>query len=257
MKKLITPLLFGLLTFGKGIAKPPKPVQSPNAILSSFMNFWTYLSYDVKLYQEFIPLDANNEPISKAQFMKKLSSGRYLPLKLQEQNHQKSYQLYQLPANINKDIANTMQNWASTAWTFYKLEGSTLPDYQWIDLQGNTWTKANTKGKILVLKVWFIGCKACVMEFPEVNKIVDQYKDNKAILFLSLVSDSKEKLQAFMPKHPFKYAVAYNQNEYMANKLNINVWPTHYIIDKTGKIILRTNEYKVMEEVLKRVVGKP
>jgi thiol-disulfide isomerase/thioredoxin len=46
------------------------------------------------------------------------------------------------------------------------------------------------KGKIVVIKCWYIHCAACIKEFPEVNNLVRKYKDRKDIIFISLAEDT-------------------------------------------------------------------
>jgi len=84
-----------------------------------------------------------------------------------------------------------------TAYGCYQMEGKQFPKFHYVDLNGNTYTSENTKGKILVLKAWFISCKACVAEMPMLNKLTEEYKNRKDIVFVSIAWDSKKALEAF------------------------------------------------------------
>jgi thiol-disulfide isomerase/thioredoxin len=66
-----------------------------------------------------------------------------------------------------------------------KKEGK-FPDFSFKDLNGNLITNESMKGKIVVIKCWYIHCAACIKEFPEVNNLVRKYKDRKDIIFISL-----------------------------------------------------------------------
>jgi cytochrome oxidase Cu insertion factor (SCO1/SenC/PrrC family) len=59
-----------------------------------------------------------------------------------------------------------------------KKEGK-FPDFSFKDLNGNLITNESMKGKIVVIKCWYIHCAACIKEFPEVNNLVRKYKDRK------------------------------------------------------------------------------
>ncbi len=121
------------------------------------------------------------------------------------------------------------------------MEGKELPEYEFTDLNGKVYDKTSTKGKALLIKCWFIGCVACVKEFPELNKLVDEYKDRNDILFISLATDSKQDLTSFLNKKQFKYAVVPDKGKYMSDQLVVNAYPMHVLIDKKGKIVKITN----------------
>ena len=102
------------------------------------------------------------------------------------------------------------------------------------------------------MKCWFIHCVACVREFPECNKLVDENANRKDILFISLASDSKKDLTKFLKTKQFKYAAIPETDNYMTAKLNIDEYPTHLLIDKTGKIIKVVNSIEELEPFLKK-----
>ena len=92
------------------------------------------------------------------------------------------------------------------------------------------------KGKIIVIKCWYIHCAACIKEFPQVNALVSKYKDRKYIVFVSLAEDTPEQLKTFLGRKPLLYSVIPNMKEYMNNALQLNSFPTHFIINKEGII---------------------
>ena len=135
------------------------------------------------------------------------------------------------------------------------MEGKRLPEYNFIDLNGISYNREDTKGKLLVLKCWFITCKVCVEEFPELNKLVDKYKKEN-ISFVSLAFDEKDKLVEFLKTKTFKYPTIPLQKDYMAKKLKINQYPTHLIVDSNGVIIKMVNNVKTLSYELDRIMNK-
>jgi len=116
------------------------------------------------------------------------------------------------------------------------MEGTVFPKFDLKDLNGVEYTNEKTKGKTVVLKCWFIACAPCVAEFPQLNELVEKYKNRDDIVFVSLAFDSKEKLEPFLLKKPFRYAVVPDQKQFMFSDLDIKSYPTHIIIDKNGII---------------------
>lgn len=133
-----------------------------------------------------------------------------------------------------------------------EMEGKELPAYNFTDLNGKTYNESNTKGKIIILKCWFIHCVACVKEFPELNKLVDEYKNRSDIQFVSLATDSKEKLTLFLKTKEFKYAVVPEQEKFMSEQLHITSYPTHILIGKDGKIVKVVNSIDELTPFIKK-----
>src|SRR5690606_22334605 len=108
------------------------------------------------------------------------------------------YKLYKLDDNADKRIGSTIKLESTTIYGLSEIEGSPLPQFNFTDLNENIYTNENTKGKTIIIKTWFINCKACIAEFPELNEFVEKYKDRNDIIFLSLALDSKSELEAFL-----------------------------------------------------------
>jgi len=247
-------LLFLFLTITSCTQKPDygDPVVQPAAVLKDMVAFLTYQERNVHLSEDLIALNTDSEIITKESFLSLLSSGDYLPLRLNSKDSLSTYQLYKLDASANADIRLTLKNWGSRELALFKLEGTTFPDFNFVDLEGNVFTKETTKGKILVLKCWYIGCRACVKEMPALNDMVKLYKNRKDILFVSLAFDTKDELTAFLRKSPFIYSVVPDQEDFMKNDLNLHMYPTHFIVNKKGLITKVVNEGKALAAALKK-----
>lgn len=112
--------------------------------------------------------------------------------------------------------------------------GKDTPDFNMEDIHGNQISKANTKGKIVVLNFWFAACKPCIEEIPELNQVYEKYKNNPNVIFASITFDDRKKVDAFLKKHPMKYPIVSNARK--THKLfNILGYPTNIVIDKDGK----------------------
>jgi peroxiredoxin len=207
----------------------------PEDILKDFMTWYNYDYYNIHLAQDFIALDTNSTLLNKSQFLNKLLTGNFLTIKTALEDGIPTYKLFK-PNSKHSDIASVIMQSASSEISNYKMEGKKLPDFNFTDLNGVVYNKATTKGKILILKCWFVHCKACVQEFPELNQLVNEYKQNKNVRFLSLASDNKNDLLDFLKKKPFNYDVVPNSDKYMTQSLGVQQYPTHLFVDQNGTI---------------------
>jgi len=217
-----------------------------NEIESDFIKWWTYHSNNISLSSNFIGLNEQSDTIDKKLFLEKLITANYIPLKMKSNDKDNTYKLFRLDSNADKSIGSTIKNESLTNLKHFKMEGLPLPEFNFTDLNGNKYTNENTKGKTIILKTWFINCKACVAEFPELNELVENYKQRNDMIFVSLALDSKAELENFLQKKDFEYQVVPNQKEFIDKKLNLQMYPTHIIVDKIGTIIKVVNKASEM-----------
>jgi peroxiredoxin len=227
----------------------------PKALTQDFMTWYYYTNDNIRLSRDFIGLDPESVTIDKLTFLKKIMSDNQIPFKIKIQQGQPVYQLY-TPGKIDETITTTIKQMAATELAHIKMEGTELPDFSFTDLNGNNYTKSSTKGKILILKCWFINCTACVKEFPELNKLVEEHRNFPDLLFVSLAIDSKHDLETFLKKKEFKYAVIPEMKNYMADKIGIAEYPTHLLINREGKIMKVVNRIEDLIPSLNRELSK-
>lgn len=222
-----------------------EPKVNFNETESDFTSWWAYHSYNISLSSDFTGLNENTDTLDKKQFLEKLITGNYIPLKLKSNDRLETYKLFRLDSSADKSIGSTIKNESLISLNHLKMEGLPLPEFEFTDLNGNIYTNINTKGKTIVLKTWFINCKACIAELPELNELVEKYKQSTDIVFLSLALDSKAELENFLQKKDFEYKIVPNQKEFIDKKLNLHMYPTHIIVDENGivtKVVNKASE---------------
>ncbi len=227
------------------------PVNTPANILKNMDSFLRYSNDHIKLSADFIALDPAAKRISKGDFLQQLSLGTFLPLRMTSKDTVR-YQLYKIDTPVDDYIPTLLRSMGEHEYEHYQKEGKPLPAFSFVDLAGQTYTPETTKGKILVLKCWFIKCQLCVEEMPDLNKLVASYKDRKDILFVSLAPDKLDALREFLTKTTFDYAVVGNQEDYLGKTLNITRYPTHIVVDKKGNIVKEVDSYGEMKDILKK-----
>lgn len=222
-----------------GYGQPDVNVEN---LQKDFMKWWTYYNERIDLSSDFIAIDNSSNKISKEAFLQSLTTGKYIPLKLIPKDTSKIYyQNYKLIETADKGINDAIKYASIVEYEHYKMEGHKFPKFSFTDLNGRIYTNENTKGKFVVLKCWYINCKACVAEFPDLNEIVKQYKNRDDVVFVSLAFDKADALNEFLLKKPFSYATVSDQKLYLMDTLKVSLYPTHFIIDRNGDIIKVVN----------------
>ncbi|MDG4951270.1 TlpA family protein disulfide reductase [Weeksellaceae bacterium KMM 9724] len=242
------------------IQENTEPVASiePNLafddVVSDFNKWWTYHNEYILLSSNFTGLNEESDTIEQKQFLEQLTTGNYIPLKIDSNDNSNTYKLFELDSTTNKNIVSTIKSESQKNLKYYNMLGSQFPEFEFTDLEGVTYSNENTKGKTIVLKTWFINCKACILEFPELNDLVDKYQEKDNIVFLSIALDEKVALEKFMKTKEFKYKVIPNQSEFITETLGLYVYPTHIIIDQNGIIRKVVNNASLMIDFLENEI---
>ena len=110
-----------------------------------------------------------------------------------------------------------------------------VPDFTLKSLDGNLINLQDYKGQIVLLNFWFVGCKPCIMEMPELNEIVEDYK-SQGVNFLAIGLDRPEQVNKFLEKNDFEYTLLPDGRS-VARSFGVTTYPTHLLLNREGKVI--------------------
>ncbi len=119
------------------------------------------------------------------------------------------------------------------------FKGEKIKPFKVTDMQGNTYSNKDLKGKVVVFNFWFIGCVPCVEEMPVLNKLVEKYKDQD-VVFLAVTYDKKSEVSTFLKNHEFDYQII-PENTQFAIDYSLMAYPDHMIVDKKSVIQYKGN----------------
>jgi peroxiredoxin len=114
------------------------------------------------------------------------------------------------------------------------LIGQPARPFSVADVNGRAWSLDALTGRVVVANFWFVGCKPCVEEIPELNRLVESFA-GKDIVFLGFTSNDKSTIGTFLSRHPFKYNVI-PDSEGVIDSYGVRGFPTHMIIGKDSRI---------------------
>lgn len=252
MKKSIHFLVFFLIiTNCFSQTKFGNPEIDPIQVQKTYES-WSAYNKKIMLSRDFTALDNTSKEITKEAFLTALANGNFIPIRLKSQDSVYDYKLVKILPKSDTSIKATINQEAFDALKNFEMEGKPFPKFSFKDLDGNEVSNETMKGKIIVIKCWYIHCAACIKEFLAVNALVEKYKERKDIVFVSLAEDTPEQLKTFLARKPLSYSVIPNMKEYMNNTLQLNAFPTHFIINKEGEIAKVLNNSESLEVALEK-----
>ena len=179
--------------------------------------------------------DEQFQKINPADFMKIMMSSEYIPEPyLDEKKMVKAFVLRKATPEEKAMMAKMQQGGMGMEQEKNELIGTKATDFNLKDLKGKTHLLSELKGKVVVLNFWFVECKPCIMEMPELNQLVEEFKENN-IVFLAIALNDKKELKKFLKTTDFNYKVVAN-GQTSADSYGVKGFPTNVIIDQNGII---------------------
>ncbi|MBL4746045.1 MAG: TlpA family protein disulfide reductase [Flavobacteriaceae bacterium] len=121
--------------------------------------------------------------------------------------------------NVSDRIPLSTYNW--------QLKGVNTQDVDFLDLQN----------KVIFVNFWATWCPGCIAEKPSIQALYNDYKDQ--VVFLTVTSDSKEKVDVYFKKKGFNLPV-YHLMTREPKELSTETIPTTFVIDKNGMIVIKS-----------------
>jgi peroxiredoxin len=127
------------------------------------------------------------------------------------------------------------------------------------DMAGETVDLGALRGKVVVMTFWSTNCAICASEIPKLNQMVETYR-GKDVVFLGITTENPEKVQNYLRAKPFNFKIVPNSFGVLLkyadkdNTGNINFgFPTHFLINQSGEIELKTNGFDKTEALNKQI----
>lgn len=128
-------------------------------------------------------------------------------------------------------------------------------DFTLTNLQGQSFTLYDNKGKVIVMDFWATWCAPCRTEIPELIKLNNEYK-KKGVIVIGIGLDDKERLADFSREYNINYDILVGTQD-IAKRYGVKGIPTTYIIDKKGRIVKKFVGYmQGMEKELKKYIDE-
>lgn len=131
------------------------------------------------------------------------------------------------------------------------------PEFTLTDIDGNTFNLTDYEGKVVILDMMSIPCKACKIVEKNLKEIYPEYKDD--VVFISvdiLVDDTNQMLQDYRQSHDINWTIAQDTDD-MILKYSAEIIPKIIIINGDGYATFEgeVEEVSTLERELDRAIS--
>jgi thiol-disulfide isomerase/thioredoxin len=115
------------------------------------------------------------------------------------------------------------------------LTGTHPADFKLKDLDGNEFTLAGVRGKVVLLDFWATWCGPCRRELPSIEKIYQDYR--KAGVIIAGVNDEDSgKVKSFLKQNQYSFPTLMDSNRKVHSAFKVRAIPSVLIIGPDGAI---------------------
>ncbi len=113
------------------------------------------------------------------------------------------------------------------------------PDFSFTTMAGEFLSSEDLRGKIVLIDFWATWCGPCVTATPGLARIQKKYKD-EPLMILGISADRDQATwKEFIAKHKLDWTHFYDDRGMMANRFQIEVFPTYIVMDHEGIVQFR------------------
>jgi len=114
--------------------------------------------------------------------------------------------------------------------------GNLAPDFQLQNLDGQTVSLGNLRGKPVLINFWATWCSPCVFEMPYIQEIYEEWSDEGLVVLAINIGGTSSQVKEFLQSHNLSFTVLLDTKQDVARRYNIQYIPTTFFIDKEGII---------------------
>lgn len=104
------------------------------------------------------------------------------------------------------------------------------------DLGGKTHSLADYRGQVVLLNFWATWCPPCLVEMPAMQRLKDTFPGTTFTILAVNVKETREKAWRFQQLVNVNFTVLLDKAGIAAQDWHVSMYPTSYLIDKTGRI---------------------
>ncbi len=122
------------------------------------------------------------------------------------------------------------------------------------DADGQPVSLSSLKGKVVLIDFWASWCRPCRQTVPGLKKLYSNYHDKGFEIYGISLDDSKNAWKRAIQDDDSKWIHVNDKTGAIANQWVVQVIPTTYLLDKTGKIVAVDAEASELNKLIPALI---
>ncbi len=110
------------------------------------------------------------------------------------------------------------------------------PDFTLTDLEGNSVTLSDFRGKVVFINFWATWCPPCRAEMPEIEAIYQDYKDKDVVVIGIDILEAEDEVRQYVQQGGYSWTFVLDTTGGVTADYGITAIPTSFFLDKEGVI---------------------
>jgi len=160
-------------------------------------------------------------------------------------------------AENRKPLVLDEQSNPNAAETTPNGDSPVAQDFTLTDLDGNSVSLADYKGKYLILNFFATWCDVCRAEMPDLEKIYRDYQEKGLVVLVVNLGEDPAKIKDYIAANDFTFPVVLDQELTVAGTYKVSAIPASFIINEDGIILgkhLGPIDYEQMAALLDKLL---
>ncbi|NIQ97042.1 MAG: TlpA family protein disulfide reductase [Desulfuromonadales bacterium] len=116
--------------------------------------------------------------------------------------------------------------------------GAEAPDFTLSDMNGESVSLSDYRGKVVFLNFWATWCPPCREEMPSMERLHETMGDKDfAILAVNVEKGGRQAVENFLNGSPYSFKILLDPQGSAQGAYRVYRFPETYLIDKDGKIL--------------------
>jgi len=117
------------------------------------------------------------------------------------------------------------------------------------DLQGNSWTLKDLRGKVALVNFWATWCPPCRKEMPDLEALGRRFKD-QGLVILAISDEDAAKVQPFIAEKQFTFPVLLDPGGKVNKRFDVGGIPKTFIYDREGHLAAQAIDMRTEHQLL-------
>jgi thiol-disulfide isomerase/thioredoxin len=117
-----------------------------------------------------------------------------------------------------------------------QLVGKPAPELVVTDIQGNSISLEQLKGKTVLLDFWTTWCPPCLADAPSLEKLYSKYGGKNLMIVSISMNEEREVVEQFLKKHTRSFPVVLTTENELPRPYQIGEFPTYMVIAPDGTL---------------------